>query len=187
VQKNPKKSLMKLKKGTPSRWNKSRGNTLIPILLVVVLAPLLTFGTYKFLIQPKMDKILEGGGHGGDHAAHGSNDEHGDHDADKGHKMHHKTVGPLTTNLAGEHRTRFINVTYQIEGGHKKFEEMINHAEAKIKGATISYLSSLSLAEINNNPRMMQLISSELKDKLNAVHGVDGVVENLDFTEFSIQ
>jgi flagellar basal body-associated protein FliL len=179
---------MKLKKGTPRRWNKSRGNTLIPILLVVVLAPLLTFGTYKFFIQPKMDKILEGGGHGGDHAAHGSNGGHGDHDDGKGHgTMHHKTVGPLTTNLAGEHRTRFINVTYQIEGSHKKFEEMIDHAEAKIKGATIGYLSSLTLAEINNNPRMMQLITSELKDKLNAVRGVDGVVESLDFTEFSIQ
>ena len=180
---------MKLKKGISNRWDKSRGNTLIPILLVVILAPLLTFGTYFFFIQPKMDKILEGGGHGGDHAAHGSSDGHGDHgaDKDKGHAMHPKTIGPLTTNLAGEHRTRFINVTYQIEGSHKKFEEKINHAEAKIKSATISYLSSLTLAAINNNPRMMTLIQRELKDKLNAVHGVENVIENLDFTEFSIQ
>ena len=101
--------------------------------------------------------------------------------------MHHKTIGPLTTNLAGEHRTRFINVTYQIEGTDKKFEEKIDHAEAKIKGATISYLSSLTLAAINNKPRMMALIQRELKDKLNAVHGVENVIESLDFTEFSIQ
>jgi len=179
---------MKLKKGISNRWDKSRGNTLIPILLVVILAPLLTFGTYFFFIQPKMDKILEGGGHGGDHAAHSSSDKHDDHGDGKSQgTMHHKTIGPLTTNLAGEHRTRFINVTYQIEGTDKKFEDKINHAEAKIKGATISYLSSLTLAAINNNPRMMALIQRELKDKLNAVHGLENVIENLDFTEFSIQ
>jgi flagellar basal body-associated protein FliL len=181
---------MKLKKGTSSRWDKSRGNIWLPVILVLVLAPLLTIVAYKFIVGPKVNEALEGGGHGGDHAAHGSSDDHGDHGDHgdgKGHDMHHKTIGPLTTNLAGEHRTRFINVTYQIEGGDKKFEDKINHAEAKIKSATISYLSSLTLAAINNNPRMMALIQRELKDKLNAVHGLENVIENLDFTEFSIQ
>jgi len=172
---------MKSKKGTSVRQDKSCGNTLIPIILVVLLAPLLTLTVYHFFVSPKIEALLEGGGHGGAHA------EHGDHDDGKGHDMHHKTFGPLTTNLAGEHRTRFINVTYQIEGGDKKFEDKIDHVEAKIKSATISYLSSLTLAAINNNPRMMELAAKELKDRLNAVHGVDGIVENLDFTEFSIQ
>jgi flagellar basal body-associated protein FliL len=178
---------MKLKKGTSNRWDKSRGNILVPAIVVLVLGPLLVFIAYKFIVDPKVNAALEGGGHGGDHAAHGSSDDHADHGDGKGHDMHHKTIGPLTTNLAGEHRTRFINVTYQIEGADKKFEEKIDHAEAKIKSATISYLSSLTLAAINNNPRMMALIQRELKDKLNAVHGVENVIENLDFTEFSIQ
>jgi flagellar basal body-associated protein FliL len=178
---------MKLKKGTSDRWDKSRGNIWLPVILVLVLAPVLTIVAYKFIVDPKVNAALEGGGHGGDHAAHGSSDDHADHGDGKGHDMHHKTIGPLTTNLAGEHRTRFINVTYQIEGGDKKFEDKINHAEAKIKSATISYLSSLTLAAINNNPRMMALIQRELKDKLNAVHGLENVIENLDFTEFSIQ
>jgi flagellar basal body-associated protein FliL len=178
---------MKLKKGTSNRWDKSRGNILVPAIVVLVLGPLLVFIAYKFIVDPKVNAALEGGGHGGDHAAHGSSDDHADHGDGKGHDMHHKTIGPLTTNLAGEHRTRFINVTYQIEGADNKFEEKIDHAEAKIKSATISYLSSLTLAAINNNPRMMALIQRELKDKLNAVHGVENVIENLDFTEFSIQ
>ncbi len=175
---------MKLKKGTSNRWDKSRGNIWLPVILVLVLAPVLTIVAYKFIVGPKVNAALEGGGH----AAHGSSDKHDDHGDGKSHgKVHHKTIGPLTTNLAGEHRTRFINVTYQIEGTDKKFEEKINHAEAKIKSATISYLSSLTLAAINNNPRMMALIQRELKDKLNAVHGLENVIENLDFTEFSIQ
>ena len=179
---------MKLKKGTSNRWDKSRGNIWLPVILVLVLAPVLTIVAYKLIVGPKVNEALEGVGHGGDHAAHGSSDKHGDHGDGKSHgTMHHKTIGPLTTNLAGEHRTRFINVTYQIEGTDKKFEEKIDHAEAKIKGATISYLSSLTLAAINNNPRMMALIQRELKDKLNAVHGVENVIESLDFTEFSIQ
>ena len=184
MQKNPKISLMKLKKGTSNRWDKSRGNIWVPVIVVLLLAPVLTILTHKFIVSPK---VVDGGDHGGGHAEHGSSDKHDDHGGGKGHDMHHKTIGPLTTNLAGEHRTRFINVTYQIEGSDKKFEDKINHAEAKIKSATISYLSSLTLAAINNNPRMMSLIQRELKDKLNAVHGLENVIENLDFTEFSIQ
>mgnify|MGYP002879624857 CR=1 FL=1 len=104
--------------------------------------------------------------------------------------MHHKMFKGIVANLAGEHRTRFIKVSYEIAGSHKKFEESIDHSKSKITNATMEYLSGLSLANINNNPRMQELARKELKDKLNRVikHGAEDVeIEELNFTEFTIQ
>ena len=78
-------------------------------------------------------------------------------------------------------------MSYEIGGSDKKFEEAIDHSKAKIRAATMEYLSGLTLAQINDNPRMMELAGKQLKKKLNGVHGINGVIEELSFTEFSIQ
>ena len=179
---------MPLMKNNPSKDFKSRGNVWMPILVSVTVPPVIIVLLFQFVFWPKMDKKMDGGGHGGGHGeAHAS---HGDdyHGHGDGHgASFHKSFDGLVTNLAGEHRTRFIKVSYEIGGSDKKFEEAIDHSKAKIRAATMEYLSGLTLAQINDNPRMMELAGKQLKKKLNGVHGINGVIEELSFTEFSIQ
>ena len=173
----------------PKRNCRTAGNTLVPIIVSVVAPALITFLLIQFIFIPKMEKMSSGEGHG-DHAAHG--DAHGGHgdghdDSHGGGHMYHKSVDGVVTNLAGVHRTRFIKVSYEIGGSDKKFEAAIDHSKAKIRAATMEYLSGLTMAQIHDNPRMMNLAGKELLKKLNQVHGVNGVIEELSFTEFSIQ
>ena len=182
---------MPLMKNNPSKDSKSRGNALIPILVSVTVPPVIIILMFQFVFWPKMDKKLDGGGHEGSHGdAHSSlGDDHGHGDGHGGgHGVSfHKSFDGIVTNLAGEHRTRFITVSYEIGGSDKKFEGAIDHSKAKIRAATMEYLSGLTLAQINDNPRMMELAGKQLKKKLNGVHGINGVIEELSFTEFSIQ
>lgn len=182
---------MKSLKDNLAPRSKCRGNTWIPIIVVVVLTPLLTILMWQFYLKPQMDKQLGISGHGGGHETHADHGEHGggDHgggDHGDGHHGHKKIMG-VVANLAGEHRTRFIKVSYELEGSHKDFEDKIGSSESKIRHSTSSYLSGLTLAQINNNPKMQDLASKELKEELNKIPGIDGMVEGLYFLEFNIQ
>ena len=182
---------MSVMKNNPSKDFKSRGNALIPIVFAATVPVLLTYLLFQFLFWPKLEKKLDGGGHEGGHveahSSHGDDHGHGDGHGGGHGVSFHKSFDGIVTNLAGEHRTRFIKVSYEIGGSDKKFEEAIDHSKAKIRAATMEYLSGLTLAQINDNPRMMELAGKQLKKKLNGVHGINGVIEELSFTEFSIQ
>ena len=180
-------------KSLPNYSLRTRGNALIPMIVAIVAPALVIFLMMQFVFMPQMEETMKTGGHGGGHGdAHsGHGDDHAgghgdDHGDDHGAK-YHKSFDGIVTNLAGEHRTRFIKVSYEIGGSDKQFEPEIDHSKAKIRSATMEYLSGLTLAQINDNPRMMELAGKELKKKLNQVHGINGVIEELSFTEFSIQ
>lgn len=93
----------------------------------------------------------------------------------------------IVTNLAGEFRTRFINVSFQVTGSHPEFGQIINANSSRIREATIRYFSGMSLKEINNNPRILSKAKGELLLALNKLEGVAGAIEKLRFTAFNIQ
>jgi flagellar basal body-associated protein FliL len=182
---------MKSLKGILSLRKNSKGNALIPIIVVIVATPLLTYVMFEFVMMPRMKKMLAEPSHG-EHAA-GAHAE-GDHGEKKGggHGGHGaktpKTFERITANLAGEHRTRFIIVDFSLYGSHDHFETIIDENKAKIQHAAISYLSSVSLKEINDNRQAMHdKMSKELKRQLNQQPGIDGAIDELYFTAFNIQ
>jgi len=185
---------MKSKKGILGLRKSSRGNSLIPIIVVLVATPLLTVLMFQFYMMPKMSKMLGDGGHGEHGSAHGHGEEahgEGDHGGGGGHGGHgaglSKRFERIVANLAGEHRTRFILVSYDLSGSNPAFENVIDSNKSKIKHDTISYLSSLSLKEINNNTKMQDKAGRELKTALNNLPGIDGIIDDLFFVEFNIQ
>lgn len=181
---------MKSLKGILSLRKNSRGNALIPIIVIIVAAPLLTYIMFEFVMMPRMKGMLADtthGGHGTEHGDHGKDDHGKGGGGHGGHGATPKTFERVTANLAGEHRTRFIIVDFDLFGSNPNFETIIDENKSKIKHTTISYLSSLTLKEINNNPKMHEKASNELKLQLNKQPGIDGVIDDLFFTAFNIQ
>ena len=178
--------------GIPATQKLSRGNSLIPIIVAIVASPIITLVMFQFVMMPKVTKLLTDDGHGhGD----GHGDAHGDAHGGGGHGGGHgghgaapaKTFEQIVTNLAGEHRTRFINVSFEVTGSNPHFENVIDSNNSAIREATITYFSGLSLKEINNNPRIMYQAKEELRDALNKLEGVAGMIDKLTFTSFNIQ
>ena len=102
-------------------------------------------------------------------------------------KRQTKTFEHIVTNLNGKYRTRFINVSFQVAGSVPDFEQILDVNTARVREATIQYFSNLTLNEFNNNPRIMYKTKDELREVLNQLEGVGGVIEKLTFTEFNIQ
>ena len=186
---------MKSQKGILGLRKNSRGNSLIPIIVVVVATPLLTVLMFQFYMMPKMEKMFADDSHGEHGGAHGHGEGgHGEdaHGEGGGHGGGHggslgKRFERIVANLAGEHRTRFILVSYDLSGSNPHFENVVDANKSKIRHETISYLSSLSLKEINNNPKMQDKAGRELKTALNNLPGIDGIIDDLFFVEFNIQ
>jgi flagellar basal body-associated protein FliL len=179
---------MNLHTGKQATFKLSRGNSWIPIIVAIVAAPAITLLMFQFIMMPKVKQVMQEGAHGD---AHGHGDSHGGGDHGGGHGGGHgspsKTFEHIVTNLAGEHRTRFINVSFEVTGSNPHFENVIDANQSAITEATITYFSGLTLAEINNNPRIMYKAKEELRTALNKLEGVAGVVEKLTFTAFNIQ
>lgn len=97
------------------------------------------------------------------------------------------SIKRVVANLAGKHRTRLLLVSFDLHGEGLEFKYLIKDHYTKIQQATIQYLSTIELKQINENPRIISEIRKVLLKKLNALPEIAGKIKKLDFTEFNIQ
>lgn len=181
-------------------------NPIIPLVLVVVLAPVLSLVVGNFVLLPSLKKQLAtapaeaGEGHeegAEEHGAEPAKEEKGGHGEKKegghGKKGEAASGGAANTyefenvvvNLAGTMGTRYLKATFLVTGKDKALRASFENNKPKMIDVTINVLSSLSLADLEE-AGAKNIIREKLIGAYN--QALDKrVAEQVYFTDFVVQ
>lgn len=164
----------------------------MPVIAVLVLVPVLSFAMAQFVLFPRLEKMLAAAGanagasegaHGAESASHGST-----HAGAKGANLdpvHAHEFKDIVSNLAGSMKSRYIKVSFTAYSANPQFSQIVETNRAKMLDATLSVLSSLSLADMEDTG-VKNKVRNELVFAYESV--LRGrVVEEIYFSEFVIQ
>lgn len=177
----------------------SKMAALLPVILVVVLAPVVSWAVAQFVILPSFEKKLNaamataGEGAHGDAAHAAAPAEHGKaaeggHGGKKG-----EAAGPsnsyeftnIVVNLAGTMGTRYLKTTFLVTGKDPNLREAFNRDKAKMVDVTLNVLSSLSLADLEE-AGAKNIIREKLVAAYNQALGKK-IAEQIYFSDFVVQ
>ena len=165
-------------------------NPLIPVLAIVVLLPVINFLMTQFLLIPSMQGALaqtieESGitapGEEGEAAAVEPVEEPAEGEAGGGT---YEFEG-IIANLAGAMRSRYVKVSFMIEGSDPQFVATIEKFKPKLVDATIGVLSALSIQDLED-AGVKNVLRNDLMGAFENVMR-DRIVEGLYFSEFVVQ
>lgn len=172
---------------------------LLPIILVIVLLPILSFLMNQFVLIPSLKSTLEkalnstvdasksqhhkeAGPKGGGHGGHGG---HGEGKTEGGPSKPSKTFKNIIANLAGTMQSRYIKISFTLEGKSPDFESVMTENESKIIDTTLSILSTLTIVELDNPGIRNQLRNDLLVAYANVLE--KDLISNMYFSEFVVQ
>lgn len=175
---------------------------LLPVILVVVLAPVVSWAVAQFVILPSFEKKLnaamakegaEGGGeHGTSHAAEAAPAaEHGGKEGKEGKKG--EGAGPVNSyefpnivvNLAGTMGTRYLKTSFVVTGKDQGLRDAFVREKTKMVDVTLNVLSSISLADLEE-PGAKNIIREKLVNSYNQAFGKK-ICEQVYFSDFVVQ
>jgi flagellar protein FliL len=168
---------------------------LIPVIAVVVLAPVLSFAVGQFVLIPQLKKqvaAMPAGEEGAPAEAHAEPAAHGGHGGgDK--KGEAAAAGPgnsydmenIVVNLAGTMGTRYLKTSFLVTGSDKNLRATFESNKPKLVDITLNVLSSLSLADLEE-AGAKNLIREKLMLSYNQALG-RRVVEQIYFADFVVQ
>lgn len=152
----------------------------LPILLVVILVPALSYAMTEFFVIPKIKASLSASGQVEKTGSHGKLPETNKHAA-----THPVEFADIVSNLSGSMKSRYIKVSFTAYSADPEVEARMEHEKAKLLDATLGILSSLTLAEleeagVKNRVRNELLLAFE-----SVLHS--RIFEELYFSEFVVQ
>ena len=179
----------------------SRITALIPVILVVVLAPVVSWAVAQFVIIPKMEerlKVAVGKAAVAPAAEAAAEDagaaEESSHGGAKGGAAkkgeasgasNSYEFSNLVVNLAGTMGTRYLKVTFLVTGKDPHIRDVFNKDKAKLVDVTLNVLSSLSLADLEE-AGAKNIIREKLVNAYNQSLGKK-VVDQIYFSDFVVQ
>ena len=158
---------------------------LVPIILVVVLVPGLTFAITQFLVVPKIKHIVAD-------AVASANAEHKDPDQSEGHakndpgkELQSYEFEDIVANLSGALHSRYVKVSFTVEGTDPQFVEQIELNKAKLIDTTLGTLSSLTIMDLEQ-PGVKNMLRNDLLKAFELALNKE-LIEQLYFSEFVVQ
>jgi len=174
--------------GAPAVANKPIA-ALLPVVAVVVLAPVLSFAIGQYVLIPQLKKQVAALPADLTVAAAPAASSHGGHGSGK--KSESSSGNPSTyelenvvVNLAGTLGTRYLKVTFQVSGDNT-LRASFDQNKPKLMDITINVLSSHSLADLEE-AGAKNIMREKLVVAYNQAIGRK-VVDQLYFTEFVVQ
>ncbi|MFA5263311.1 MAG: flagellar basal body-associated FliL family protein [Opitutaceae bacterium] len=185
----------------PAASSGSKFSALIPVILVVVLAPVVSWAVAQFVIIPKMEQRLtaavgkagvttaeapaeeaapaeESSAHGGGHGAAPKKGE-------ASSPSNSYEFSNVVVNLAGTMGTRYLKATFLVTGKDRNIRDTFNKEKAKMVDVTLNVLSSLSLADLEE-AGAKNIIREKLVNAYNQALGKK-IVEQIYFSDFVVQ
>jgi len=161
------------------------------VLLVVVLAPVVSWLVMQFVMLPQLEKKLSAAS-GTTVAASAPAAPAPAAEKGKGKKGEAAPVAPnsyefsnVIVNLAGTMGTRYLKTTFLVTGSDQKLNETFIGNKAKLVDITLNVLSSLTLAEIEE-AGAKNIIREKLVNAYNQALG-HKVAEQIYFSDFVVQ
>jgi flagellar protein FliL len=172
-------------------------STLIPIATILVAIPLVMVLMWEFYMMPSLKKLARQQGGGEPVAAEVAKAEESEaapakeEKSGKGGKEGEAAANPtfelkdIVANLSGAMRSRYIKVSFTLEGKSPTFPETMKANEAKIRDATLAVLSDLTIQDLEE-PGVKNIVRNNIVDAINqALRGSE--VQQLYFSEFVVQ
>jgi len=161
----------------------SRGNPWMPVIAIVVLLPLTTFIMSEYLLIPRMKSALNIS----DLRAAGEDKEHHGKEGEKGLQapVYTYKFKNIVANLSGALKSRYVKVSFILEGSHPEFENIISVNEIRLVDTTLGILSSLSLADLEE-PGVKNILRNDLIAAFSTTLDAD-IIEQLFFSELVVQ
>ncbi len=161
---------------------KSGGNNLVPALIAIVLAPLLTVGAMTFVIKlnkpdPALkDQIIEGG-------------QPLDMEPSGEEKFYE--LKQLITNLGGPIKSRYINLELRLEGLAGDFEKILEMNEHRIRDKALSIMGAYTYEDAQMDG-FQERVRIDLKKAFSLVlrkyrDGESDLIRQIYFTQFVVQ
>jgi flagellar protein FliL len=91
----------------------------------------------------------------------------------------------VVANLSGAMRSRYIKVSFTLEGKDKNFPELMKTNDAKIRDATLAVLSDLTIQDLEE-PGVKNILRNNILTSINQALR-SSAVEQLYFSEFVVQ
>ena len=171
---------------------KSLLSSLLPVVLVVVLAPAISWAVMQYVMLPQLEKRLgaAGGAPAETPAPAAPAPAVEKTKGKKGETV--VTVAPnayqfenVIVNLAGTMGTRYLKTTFLVTGSDQKLNETFVLNKAKLVDRTLNVLSSLTLAELEE-AGAKNIIREKLVNDYNQALG-HKVAEQIYFSDFVVQ
>jgi flagellar protein FliL len=172
--------------------------TLVPVVLVLLLAPAISWAVAQFVIVPQLKQSLASGvdagagdGHGADAAADGGHGakpgkEGGGHGKKgEGGVGNSYTFENVVVNLAGTMGTRYLKVSFMVTGADAALRSQFEGNKPKLVDVTLNVLSSLTLSDLEE-AGAKNIIREKLASAYNQALGRK-VVEQIYFADFVVQ
>ena len=159
---------------------KSGGSVgMLPVLLVVILMPVISFAMFKFLFLPEIIKHAPAAGEG----HYEEIDPHKIH-VETGEK-HLVPFGDLIVNINGTSGARFLRVAFTLESANPEIEDEVEARKAKMQDLATTVLRHLTMADLER-PNITDTVRNQL------IQGFDQVlqppmIDEIYFTQFVIQ
>lgn len=179
---------------------------IIPLIVVIVLVPLLSFLSTNFFLVPKIKHAIS---QAVQEASNAKLDEHASSppitspeasaEAPKGKKAaaEHGAAPAkapagttyefqdIVANLTGALHSRYIKVSFTVEGKDPDFVHKVEASKSKLIDATIGVLSALSVADLDGSG-VKNVVKNNLLTAFELALNSD-LIEKLYFSEFLIQ
>jgi flagellar FliL protein len=167
--------------------------TYLPLIANLVLMPVLAYAMTAFVLVPKLAK--KSGAHNSSPAktesheaapAHGESAHGAAAESGPGKGKISVPLGKkILVNVSGTMGTRYLLAEFVLVGGNANFKEAVEKADAELRDAAASCLSSKSISDLEK-PGIRNLIRTELTTIFNTILG-KGAVTEIYLTEFAIQ
>lgn len=167
-----------------------KSSILIPIFTILAV-PLVMVLMWEFYMMPSLKKLAKQGGAATEETAMEQVESASSGESEeKGAKGEHAEgityeIKDIVANLSGAMRSRYIKVSFTLEGKSKTFPETMKSNEAKIRDATLAVLSDLTIQDLEE-PGVKNIVRNNIIDSINqALRGSE--VQQLYFSEFVVQ
>jgi len=171
---------------------KKSGNSLMPIIAVVVLVPALCYAVMDFVIIPKIKTSLGAPAAPAKADAHGAKKKSDSHAAKSGG---HGAVdapaegvapfGSIIVNLAGSNNSRLLKATFDVKSEDPNIATIIKENLPALRDAANTIMSSQTInsQDISSG---RELIRKSLVSQFNRLLGAE-VIDTIYFNEFVVQ
>lgn len=174
-------------------------SALVPLIAVVVLAPVLSWAVAQFVLLPQLKKelIMPIDAHGAKEPEAAPAEEpeaHKEAKEGKGKKGEKgESTGASNTyefsnvvvNLSGTMGTRYLKTTFLVTGTDRTIHSVFENSRAKLLDITLNVLSALSLADLEE-AGAKNLLREKLMGAYNQALGKK-TIEQIYFSDFVVQ
>ena len=166
----------------------------LPVLVVIIILPILSFVMTDMVMLPRVKRALADVVHvqqenaqpaGGGPLPADRKEMKGDKkEGDKGGDTSVKFEN-VVANLAGAMKTRFVKVSFTVEGEDPDFKETVTANKAKLIDSALGILGGMTVADLDE-PGVKNVVRSDLVDAFNQILPKP-IIKGLYFSEFVIQ